>query len=109
MRRWPVTLLAAGAARATPGARILASSPRELLVADAVEALYELPPLPAQTDARELTTYEEAWTRRLPRLDPLTPRALPAASNAAAGVTLAPACGDCLGLAPTARRARPTR
>ena len=68
MRRWPVTLLAAGAARATPGAKSsLASSPRELLVADAVEALYELPPLPAQTDARELTTYEEAWTRRLPR------------------------------------------
>ena len=62
----PVTLLAAGAARATPGARSsLASSPRELLVADAVEALYELPPLPAQTDARELTTYEEAaWGGR---------------------------------------------
>ena len=54
MRRWPVALLAAGAA-ATPGA----TTPRELLVADAVEALYELPPLPVQTDARELTTYEE--------------------------------------------------
>ena len=75
MRRWPVTLLAAGAARATPGARSsLASSPRELLVADAVEALYELPPLPAQTDARELTTYEEAWTRRLPRLEDIPTR-----------------------------------
>ena len=75
MRRWPVTLLAAGAARATPGARSsLASSPRELLVADAVEALYELPPLPAQTDARELTTYEEAWTRRLPRLEDIPAR-----------------------------------
>ena len=72
MRRWPVTLLAAGAARATPGAR--SSSPRELLVADAVEALYELPPLPAQTDARELTTYEEAWTRRLPRLEDIPAR-----------------------------------
>ena len=69
MRRWPVTLLAAAA---TPGAR--SSSPRELLVADAVEALYELPPLPAQTDARELTTYEEAWTRRLPRLEDIPAR-----------------------------------
>ena len=69
MRRWPVTLLAAGAA-ATPGA----TRPRELLVADAVEALYELPPLPAQTDARELTTYEEAWTRRLPRLEDIPAR-----------------------------------
>ena len=75
MRRWPVTLLAAGAARATPGAgSSLASSPRELLVADAVEALYELPPLPAQTDARELTTYEEAWTRRLPYLENIPTR-----------------------------------
>ena len=75
MRRWPVALLAAGAARATPGAKSsLASSPRELLVADAVEALYELPPLPAQTDARELTTYEEAWTRRLPRLEDIPAR-----------------------------------
>ena len=75
MRRWPVTLLAAGAARATPGARSsLASSPRELLVADAVEALYELPPLPVQTDARELTTYEEAWTRRLPYLENIPTR-----------------------------------
>ena len=97
MRRWPVALLAAGAAQATPGARSsLASSPRELLVADAVEtphdlpplpadarellvadaveALYELPPLPVQTDARELTTYEEAWTRRLPRLEDIPTR-----------------------------------
>ena len=72
MRRWPVTLLAAGAARATPGAR--SSPPRELLVADAVEALYELPPLPVQTDARELTTYEEAWTRRLPYLENIPTR-----------------------------------
>ena len=70
MRRWPVTLLAAGAARATPGA----TRPRELLVADAVEALYELPPLPTQTDARELTTYEEAWTRRLPYLENIPTR-----------------------------------
>ena len=73
MRRWPVTLLAAGAARATPGARS-SSPPRELLVADAVEALYELPPLPVQTDARELTTYEEAWTRRLPYLENIPTR-----------------------------------
>ena len=70
MRRWPVALLAAGAA-ATPGAR--SSPPRELLVADAVEALYELPPMP-QADARELTTYEEAWTRRLPRLEDIPTR-----------------------------------
>ena len=68
MRRWPVTLLAAGAARATPGA----TRPRELLVADAVEALYELPPLPA--DVRELTTYEEAGTPRLPRLEDIPTR-----------------------------------
>ena len=70
MRRWPVALLAAGAA-ATPGAR--SSPPRELLVADAVEALYELTPMP-QADARELTTYEEAWTRRLPRLEDIPTR-----------------------------------
>ena len=71
MRRWPVTL-PPPAPRRRPARGAL--SPRELLVADAVEALYELPPLPAQTDARELTTYEEAWTRRLPRLEDIPAR-----------------------------------
>ena len=39
-----------------------------------MEALYELPPLPSDTNARELTTYEEAWTRRLPRLEDIPTR-----------------------------------
>ena len=76
MRRWPVTppRRRRGPSNARREELLLASSPRELLVADAVEALYELPPLPAQTDARELTTYEEAWTRRLPRLEDIPAR-----------------------------------